>query len=247
MRYILLVLLALLIIPASLASWKHSEAKSITNDTATLLKLSKPLLGEEYSVQIKWSAEGAGYTSLTGLKNLNKQLSQKLGIQSGEHFEYVNDLPVLRSLSLLADGAQIQSMFVGSKDQKTTIWIIELLPAPRMMIDQIVQAQSTLEQKLVSLGFKGSWNIMVQGALIDDKIGEHPQNSINKIKDEIAGSEQEIYQEANTVSISFLSPHLKTAVQSGNHKVNLQVALHQNSITKSWRLTLGAPLITIEY
>jgi hypothetical protein len=212
-----------------------------------LLELSKPLLREGYSVQMKWLAEGAGYTSLTGLQNYNNKLSHSLGIQPSEHLEYVNELPVLRSLTLLADGVQLQSMFIGAKDQKTTIWIIELLLAPGMTVEQAVQAQSMLDQKLISLGFKGSWNTMVQGELIDDNIGENPEKVINKVKDGIAGSEQETYQDEHTVSVSFLSPHLKTAVQSGNHKVNLQAALHQNSITKAWRLTLGAPLITIEY
>ena len=247
MRYITLVLLAFLIISASLVSWKHSEAKYNTNDTSTLLELSKPLLQGDYSIQIKWSAEGAGYSSLTSLMDYSNGLSQKLGIQPSEHFEYVNELPVLRSMNLLANGTQLKSMLVGSKDQKTTTWIIELLPTSLLTVEQIAQAQLMLEQKLIFLGFKGSWNTMVQGALIDDKIGEHPEKYINRISDKVAGSEQETYQDEHTISVSFLSPQLKTAVQSGNHKVNLQVALHQNSITKTWRLTLGAPLITIEY
>jgi hypothetical protein len=61
------------------------------------------------------------------------------------------------------------------------------------------------------------------------------------------GYEQEIYQEDHTVSVSLLTKKMHTAVQSGSHKVNLQMALHQNSITKVWRFTMGSPLITMEY
>jgi hypothetical protein len=249
MRYIKLTLLALLIASTLLVGWKHSDAKVLSNDTTTILEMSKPLLQADFRLHMKWSGKGKGYTSLIDFETYNNTIIQRLGIPSSDPLESVNGLPVLRSLSLLTDGAQLQSMLVGSKDQNTTMSILNLLAAPPMTLEQMVQTQSILEQKLTSLGLKGSWTIMVQGALNETEIGEHPEGFIHKISDQIEGTEQEIYREEHTVSISFLSNKIQTAkaVQSGNHKVNLQIALHQNSTTKVWRLTMGVPLITMEY
>ncbi|WP_375790286.1 YwmB family TATA-box binding protein [Paenibacillus agricola] len=30
-------------------------------------------------------------------------------------------------------------------------------------------------------------------------------------------------------------------------KMNLQLAIHKNSVTDQWRVTIGTPIITIEY
>jgi hypothetical protein len=247
MRYICLFLLAILIIPFTLISWKHSEAKELPNDTQTILEVSKSFLQGDYSLNVKWSNEGAGYASLIAFQAYFHELSQKLGIQPSGDIDNVNGLPVLRGSSQLTDGAQLQSMLAGSKDQKTSIWILKLNAAPPMTMEQMVQAQQYLEHKLADLGFKGSWNIMVQGSLIDVGSGDHPEVLIHKISDKMQGYEQEVYQEDQTISISLLSKKMHTSVKSGNHKVNLQIALHQNSITKVWRFTMGSPLITMEY
>jgi hypothetical protein len=247
MRYITLFLLTILIISTTFISWNHSEAKEVPNDTQTILEACKSFLPGDCSLNIKWSDEGAGYASLITFQAYFNELSQKLGIQSSGNIDYVNGLPVLRGSSQMTGGAQLQSMLAGSKDQKTSMWILTLYAAPPMTMEQMVQAQQTLKHKLANLGFKGSWNTMVQGSIIDARIGDHPEDFIHGINKTMQGYEQEIYQEDQTVSVSLLSKKIHTSVQSGSHKVNLQIALHQNSITKVWRFTMGSPLITMEY
>jgi hypothetical protein len=247
MRYITLLLLSTLIIAATFIGWKHSIAKELPNDTQTVLEASKLFLQGDYSLNVKWSDEGAGYASLLAFQAYFNEISQKLGIQPSANMDYVNGLPVLRGSSQLAEGAQLQSMLAGSKDQKTSTWILKLNAAPPMTTEQMVQAQQALEHKLINLGFKGLWNTMVQGSLIEAGNGSRPEALLHRISDHMQGYEQEIYREDKTVSVSLLSKKMHTSVQSGNRKVNLQIALHQNSITNVWRFTMGSPLITMEY
>jgi hypothetical protein len=247
MRYITLLLLTILIIPTTFISWKHSAAKELTNDTQTILEQSKSILQGDYSLNVRWSDKGAGYASLIAFQAYFNEISQKLGIQPSGNIDYVNGLPVLHGSSQLAEGAQLQSILAGSKDQKISTWILKLNAAPPMTMEQMVQAQQALKHKLANLGFKGSWNTMVQGSLTNVGIGDHPEAFIHSISESMQGYKQEIYQEDQTVSVSLLSEKMHTSVQSGNHKVNLQIALHQNSITKVWRFTMGSPLITMEY
>jgi hypothetical protein len=247
MRIIWLLLLTVLIIPTTFISWKHSEAKELSNDTQTILEVIKPYLQGDYSLNAKWFAEGPGYASLTAFQAYFDEVNQKLILQPSGDIDYVNGLPVLRGSSQLAEGAELQSMLVGSKDQQTSMWILKVNAAPPMNMEQIVQAQQVLSDKLAEMGFSGSWNTMVQGSLIDLGMGISPETFIHKVNDQMQGNEQEIYQDDQTVSVSIFSKRMHAAVQSGDHKVNLQMALHQNSITKVWRFTIGSPLITIEY
>jgi hypothetical protein len=104
-----------------------------------------------------------------------------------------------------------------------------------------------LEQELIGMGIKGSWNTLVQGSPNEIALGDSPEFFLLKASSSLQGLEQEIYQEDHTISVSILSNKIQNYVQSGTHKVNLQLALHQNSITKAWRFTMGSPLITLEY
>ncbi|MEX2460700.1 MAG: YwmB family TATA-box binding protein [Paenibacillaceae bacterium] len=247
MRNITLFILTLLLVSTLLISWKHSEAKVMNTDAATILELSKPMFQGEYHIQMKWSGEGKGYTSLSNFQTYNSEINQQLNIQPSDSLEYVNGLPLLRALGVWANGVQLQSVLVGSKDQQTTLWMLEIQTASTMTMEQIVQTQRMLEQKLSDLGLKGAWNTMVQGELTNTKLGERPEAFLHNMSDQIKGIEQETYHDDHTVSVSFLSKQIQQTVQSGTHRVNVQIALHQNSITKAWRLTIGSPLITIEY
>jgi hypothetical protein len=247
MRFITSFLLAILIIPAMLISWNHTEAKVEKNDTHTLLELSKTLFQGNRSIIIKWSSELYGYNSIAAFQAYNKKLSQGIWAKPSENIEIVNGLPVLRSWNRQANGVQLQSMLVGSKDQKSTMWILKLTAASSVTVEQMEQAQLALEQDLVGMGIKGSWNTMVQGNPNEIAFGDSPEVFLQTASSSLQGLEQEIYQEEHTLSVSILSNKIHNAVQSGANKVNLQLALHQNSITKAWRFTMGSPLITVEY
>jgi hypothetical protein len=247
MRKIISLFLALLLAPAAFISLHHSAAMELKNDTQMIGDISKPLLQGEYDSTIKWSGSIAGYVSMESFSMYFNQLSDKLDMHSIGKLESVNNLPVLRATSSLTNGVQLQSMLVGSKDQKTCRLILKLSADSQTAFEQAVQLQLELQYKLDSLGLNGSWNTMVQGSLVHSELGNQPEVLLRSLIKDIQGQEQELYQDGNTISISFLSKKLQTSVQSGNHNVNLQIALHQNSITKASRITIGSPLITMEY
>jgi hypothetical protein len=247
MQKIILLFLALLFVPAVFVSWHHSAAMELKNDSQTIADISKPLLQGDYNFIIKWSGTIVGYASMDSFSMYFNQLSDKLDMHSIGKLESVNNLPVLRASSSLTNGVQLQSMLVGSKDQKTSIFILKLSADAQSAFEQMVKFQLELQYKLDSLGLNGSWNTTVQGSLIHSELANQPEVLLRSLIKDIQGQEQELYEDGNTISISILSKKLQASVQSGNHNVNLQIALHQNSITKAWRVTIGSPLITMEY
>ncbi|MNW68346.1 hypothetical protein D3C74_470940 [compost metagenome] len=58
---------------------------------------------------------------------------------------------------------------------------------------------------------------------------------------------KERYTDATTVAVSYEAPELPLMVQSGEHQVQMQMAVHENRAQQNKRITLGFPLITIEY
>lgn len=58
---------------------------------------------------------------------------------------------------------------------------------------------------------------------------------------------KERYTDATTVAISYEAPELPLMIQSGEHQVQMQMAVHEDKEQQDTRITLGFPLITIEY
>lgn len=62
---------------------------------------------------------------------------------------------------------------------------------------------------------------------------------------EVAGVDQ--YQDGNTVSSTYHVGQLPLAMLSGEQRINIQLAIHQSSNSDKQELSIGSPLLTIEY
>jgi hypothetical protein len=247
MRKILIILLFLLIVPVVMIGWDYPEGDEANHDIQTVIELSKPLLQEGDTYLIKWSGELAGYTNMASFTLSYNRLSNQLGFPAKSELQYVNGLPVLRSSELLINGVLLQWMYVGSKDQKSSILMLKLTADSYVSYQNLISLQLEIKEKLTDLNLDGKWNTMVQGVLTTIGPGDDPEDLLQRLHKEVEGTEQELYRDEQTLSTSLFTKKLMGSVQSGSHKVNLQIALHQNSITKEWRLTMGTPLITMEY
>lgn len=96
---------------------------------------------------------------------------------------------------------------------------------------------------------KAEWNASLQG--IADQQGG-PEGVLSQteglLKEQfITVDEKESYKDVTTVSRTYSIPDLKRSVVSGNHSVSAQIAVHQEDQNGTNRITIGFPLITIEY
>ncbi|MGV2685907.1 hypothetical protein GNF82_16400, partial [Clostridium perfringens] len=57
----------------------------------------------------------------------------------------------------------------------------------------------------------------------------------------------EDYADDKTQSRSYEDPSLGAFVMSGDTPIHMQIAVHEDSLKKSSRITIGFPVITIEY
>ncbi|SDO99449.1 TATA-box binding [Paenibacillus sp. yr247] len=90
---------------------------------------------------------------------------------------------------------------------------------------------------------------MTQGYVSSEvfSLQNNSSDLVNSMAHALKGAVVESYGDVNTLSSSLASSEFKSSIMSGNQKVNLQNALHQEFITGLWRLTVGTPIITMEY
>lgn len=125
------------------------------------------------------------------------------------------------------------------------------------------EAQRTAGESLVDEGVQITWNAAIQGiawpATINaDSTSEHEQASavshtLEKLESQISElpklklKRAEGFADELTASQTYAVDALPIAVQSGGQRVALQLAVHRNSGTGMDEITIGTPLLTVEY
>jgi len=91
------------------------------------------------------------------------------------------------------------------------------------------------------------WRINLQAALKQDRKAEELWDALQRAGAERSSSDAG-YRDERTESRTFDVPKLHGRVYIGGYdEVNLQAAWHRSTEDDSYRITLGTPLITIEY
>ncbi|MFH5187258.1 YwmB family TATA-box binding protein [Paenibacillus sp. TAB 01] len=116
----------------------------------------------------------------------------------------------------------------------------------------MTRLQHELSGTLQSLGLAPQWNVMIQGTLSDTfaDMTEDPLSVYHWLSEELQLKEVGKYQDTGSTSISYYSPLLPAITPDPSapaSRMNFQVAVHRNSMTREQRLTIATPAISIEY
>jgi hypothetical protein len=119
--------------------------------------------------------------------------------------------------------------------------------ALRLTVQSTEEAASWMEaasELLTVLELTPSWNINMQGWLQPGMNVDVVWEKTQRYADATA---VEAYEDIGTSSVSYRSERFESSVNSGGKEINLQAAAHLSTQTNEWRITLGTPVILIEY
>ncbi|MNY28395.1 hypothetical protein D3C86_1623690 [compost metagenome] len=119
------------------------------------------------------------------------------------------------------------------------------------------QAQSDVGRKLSRLGVDIRWNAAVQGSAptlekgTTSNQGEDVMKLLTQVESK-AGTFFELhrvegFQDHYTASESYEVPSFPISVRSGDAEIGLQMAIHLNTATGKNELSIGSPVLTVEY
>lgn len=108
--------------------------------------------------------------------------------------------------------------------------------------------QEKAELMMENAGITPAWNASVQGSVYNGKTAAETVQSLEeKMALDLPLNAVETYQDTATESRSYEVPSLKAYVMSGEKPIHMQVAVHEDSMNNNNRITIGFPVITIEY
>lgn len=204
---------------------------------------------------IKWQAEGKGDARAQAAK-----LAVSLGLadpvqilQTGHH--------VYRTEGTVGVSGSAVEVLINAADTEQDRYyiIVQLLGGKKLDRQRLLTLHEQVGEIMAESGLQANWNMSVQGMLptkdaskasmgdADKKTGEPYAGIEAKLFRELHMMEVERYEDTATKSVSYQAAELPLQVQSGPHMINMQLAVHQISGQGDTRVTVGFPVITIEY
>lgn len=207
-----------------------------------LMKTADTAIDHVERLVIKWQGQGRG-----DAKEQAELLSHRLGLQQPEHVLQTGH-DVYRSEMAADDqhaGILVNVVVTGEKEYYA---IIQLSGNEHTDQRLLITLHEQVSRLLIDSGMKAAWNFAVQGTGAME-IGASSQ--LQLIEEQLSGDMHmqaiERYTDNSTASVSYEASDLPIAIKSGTHHLNMQLAVHQDDEKGTNRVTVGFPVITIEY
>ncbi|MEK5239654.1 YwmB family TATA-box binding protein [Paenibacillus sp. FSL L8-0470] len=201
--------------------------------------------GSSLRLVLKWQGEYSGNAAESAKAAAG--LAERLGLGTPEHSEEDGHTTFRAAASFNPSGKT--SLFWSGIDQSRSYVIVTLETADLLKATAFQAAAQEAGVQMQAAGIEPEWNVSLQGvASTQGTPREALVHTEQAIAAAISGLQAvEDYEDETTYSRSYSVPGLARYVSSGKHAVAMQTAVHKNGNNNSNRVTIGLPLITIEY
>lgn len=209
-----------------------------------LWKVGAQLTEGPVHVTVKW--QGAWASPLSS-QEAAAILANSLGFTAPTAAEFQGHQQYVAVLAT----KDVKSTFTLTKQEHGENYVMVRVEAfNREGLDKLQMLQVNYGTVLNEAGVGIQWNGAIQGELSSSakptKLILARLESFMKMQwKEVAGVDE--YQDGNTVSLSYHVGDLPLTVLSGEQRINIQLALHQSSDSDKQEVSIGSPLLTVEY
>ncbi|HEY2492824.1 MAG TPA: YwmB family TATA-box binding protein [Paenibacillus sp.] len=249
MKHNMMMAIILLCIVGVLFSftWNTSSAQRGSTEESqlrTLVKVGQESIDSSLKIVVKWQGswtkDGQETISETVGNFVNNMgLSPMEKLVDSEHTTY-------RSLTQI-DGVDVRLNWQQISEDKSYV-IVQLEASSALQLTTLVHLQEKYKQGLKEIGILVEWNASVQGNSKEvESVGKSMEKVEAHVKSHMAIQQLDRYTDITTLSHSYTAPSLGLNLKSGTNRMDLQTAVHQDGVRGSNRITIGFPVITIEY
>lgn len=224
----------------SVAQKSNKEDKRLES----LIEWGKELVDTPLKVVVKWQGEWhheGEKSTLEVAQQLatNMELSLPQAVFNTDHVSY-------RSLTSVNGITVIFHWQVISEEKSYMIVTLESHEPSQQL--SLLHLQDRIQTQIHLMNMEAEWNASVQGNVIKGQsIANTMEEVETKLQSHLEFSQVESYQDEMTLSHSYRAPMLNFNLVSGDHYLDLQTAVHYDEILGENRITIGFPVITIEF
>ncbi|MCW3795648.1 YwmB family TATA-box binding protein [Paenibacillus sp. LS1] len=195
---------------------------------------------------IKWQGEGKGDAQAQAvLLAGHLGLEQPVRVRQAGHDVYRSEVVVD-----MANGGVGLLVNVVDTGDNGYYAIVQISGDAHTDRNTLMTLHEQVDQLLVDSGMKASWNMSVQG-MAANATGFDASQQLALIEKDLSKNVDlasvELYIDVASASVSYEASDLPLSIKSGSHMLNMQLAVHQVGEQGNNRITVGFPVITIEY
>lgn len=114
-------------------------------------------------------------------------------------------------------------------------------------LNTLTETVKNVSHGLRQAGVTPHVHVSVQGSVPYIFCQRERSQWVREIMEKLGAYEVEALREATMASVSAFSPHFRTSIASNGRRMNLQIAVRSHPATHQTVITMGTPIITIEY
>lgn len=220
-------------------------AAEAANQLRMLIDLGDRQMEAGGMVTVKLQGELINHSSLAQARIEAKRLASAIGL-AGLQEDQLHGNEVYGADGVIAGISIAMSWAVTpSGDSYVRVMLTEEEPEN---VEQMIALQQKVQREMAATGIKADWNASIQGfaeqrTAVSETIHQVEQNLAPVINFQLV----EDYEDLTTVSRSYKVPDLPVHVMSGRQPIQMQIAVHEDSMNEFNRITIGFPVITVEY
>lgn len=200
-------------------------------------------------LELYWLHVGIPYKKILNDSQLlseGKKLSSIFLLPESDNLKKINNQNLYYSFGSWGYGTEAELILKRVNEQTNETYLLFRLKGVNSLDDLKVYYE-LLSEKMLENQISPKINSCIQGK-INDKLGNTEQFVlINKILKSINADRVEMLNTDLVKSVSAYSSKIKNYIWTSNNKMNVQISTHFDSLNKKTILTLGTPIITIEY
>lgn len=222
-----------------------------------LVAIGEAVTSNPFRITVKWQGD---WDSLLSSEEAAGVLATRLGLSSPES-GMVQGRTVYQSQGQI-EGIHAELDLVTLEEGKHYAMLrMEAAGEDPALWKQLQEAQRMAGESLADEGVDPRWNAAIQGMAWPASVKEEGEGSgdsvlaatLDRLESQIKRSAKlklkqvEAFGDEGTASRTYRVDALPITILSGEHHVALQVAVHRNSGTGMDEITIGTPLLTVEY
>ncbi|GIP39906.1 hypothetical protein J31TS4_31860 [Paenibacillus sp. J31TS4] len=229
-------------------------AAEADRDLAAVWALSRTVLRDDAPARlvVRHAAELAAVPA--ELPALGDRLAAGLGLAAGELSRRA-DGGAAYTAAAEADGGTVTLRLLPMNERSVFV-TVQYEAAEQAALRPARAWQAAAESALRAAGIRPAWSVQVQGelnaALTPDIAAARNDDSLGlgafwrQLEDGLGAKPVERYTDAATESRSYRAPQFEASVLSGGRPIGFQAAVHRTT-EGLWRVTVGTPVLTLEY
>ncbi|MDI3327846.1 MAG: YwmB family TATA-box binding protein [Alicyclobacillaceae bacterium] len=204
---------------------------------------------EGYGVH-HWSIWNHELMSVDELRRLAGRLNETLGLGDTREWSYdQGDQRVFQLRGGWPGGTSgmivLTSFRVEGRRPDTTLVIRAEKTGPD--VGDLAEIHARVRKTLEKAGTGPRLDTCLYGSR-DGRMSEAERRElIDRVLQAVRAREVEALRSPQVTSVSAYSPQVKAYIWTGNQKMNLQIAVHDDAYGKKTRVVVGTPIVTVEY